>query len=191
MVKAPKGRGVASPAAAGRWDISGVGGRGRGGRGPGRAHQLLQLPLPVAQLLVHALPRARALQGRDDLQLRVVVVDDVVLQHQAQDLPRPGGASLPAGTPGRAALQRLRGPTLACPERRESLARLRRARVGAPCDRRSSSPRPLRDAGASPAPAPPPCHRPAGSTWPTPHARCGWAQGLGEPRDRPGSLPSV
>lgn len=53
------------------------------------AHQLLQLPLPVAQLLVHALPHVRALQRGDDLQLGVVVVNDVVLQHQAQDLRKP------------------------------------------------------------------------------------------------------
>lgn len=67
-------------------------------------HQLLELPLPVAQLLVHALPHARALQGGDDLELGVVVVDDVVLQHQAQDLPRAGAACHPLPeTPGGAA----------------------------------------------------------------------------------------
>lgn len=56
-----------------------------GGRGAG-THQLLQLPLSVAQLLVHAKANLSALQRGDDLQLRVVVLDDVVLQHQTQDL---------------------------------------------------------------------------------------------------------
>lgn len=53
----------------------------------GRAYQLLQLPLPVAQLFVHAFAHVCALQRGDDLQLGVVVVNDVVFQHQAQDLP--------------------------------------------------------------------------------------------------------
>lgn len=53
--------------------------------GPG-THQLLELPLPVAQLLVHAEADLSALQCGDDLQLSVLVLDDVVLQHQTQDL---------------------------------------------------------------------------------------------------------
>lgn len=57
-------------------------------------YQLLELPLPVTELLVHALAHTRALQGRDDLQLGVVVVNDVVLQHQAQDLQGAAGGTL-------------------------------------------------------------------------------------------------
>lgn len=49
-------------------------------------HQLFELPLPVTQLLVHVKAHRSALQGGDDLQLGVLVLDDVVLQHQAQDL---------------------------------------------------------------------------------------------------------
>lgn len=49
-------------------------------------YQLLQLPLSVAQLLVHAKANLSAFQCGDDLQLCVVVLDDVVLQHQTQDL---------------------------------------------------------------------------------------------------------
>lgn len=49
-------------------------------------HQLFELALTVAELLVHAEAHLRALQGGDDLQLRVFVLDDVVLQHQTQDL---------------------------------------------------------------------------------------------------------
>lgn len=49
-------------------------------------HQLFELPLAVAELLIHAEAHLRALQGGDDLQLRVFVLDDVVLQHQTQDL---------------------------------------------------------------------------------------------------------
>lgn len=195
-VKAPEGRGGGQPSRPlGLWDIRGVGEAeapvGRGSRGgAARSHQLLQLPLPVAQLLVHALPHARALQGRDDLQLRVVVVDDVVLQHQAQDLPRPGGASPPAGTPGRAAPPRLRGPNP------QPVPRAPRACGG------------------------PGSGRPAigGPVLPPPSARCwgiacpgapsvSWARpaapgqqrthdvarpgGWGSPRDRPRSLPSA
>lgn len=51
-------------------------------------HQLLELPLAVAQLLVHAEADLSALQRGDDLQLSVLVLDDVVLQHQTQDLAR-------------------------------------------------------------------------------------------------------
>lgn len=49
-------------------------------------HQLLKLPLPVAELLIHAEADLSAFQCGDDLQLRVVVLDDVVLQHETQDL---------------------------------------------------------------------------------------------------------
>ena len=47
-----------------------------------------------------------------------------------------------------------------------------------------SSPRPLHDAGGSPAPVPLRVMGMPGSTWPTAHARCGWARGLGEPERR-------
>lgn len=56
---------------------------GNSGRVAARTYQLLQLPLPVAQLFVHALAHICALQRGDDLQLGVIVVDDVVFQHQA------------------------------------------------------------------------------------------------------------
>lgn len=59
-------------------------------------HQLFELPLPVAELLVHPEADLRALQRGDDLQLRVFVLDDVVLQHQTQDLHR--NTSLPAAS---------------------------------------------------------------------------------------------
>lgn len=59
----------------------------RGGE-PAETHQLFELPLPVAELLVHPEADLRALQRGDDLQLRVFVLDDVVLQHQTQDLHR-------------------------------------------------------------------------------------------------------
>lgn len=49
-------------------------------------HQLFELSLSVTQLLVHAQADLRALQGRDDLQLSVLILYNVVLQHQAQDL---------------------------------------------------------------------------------------------------------
>lgn len=49
-------------------------------------HQLFELSLAVAELLVHAEPHLRALQGGYDLQLSVFVLNDIVLQHQTQDL---------------------------------------------------------------------------------------------------------
>lgn len=55
----------------------------RGGVG---THQLFELSLSVAELLVHAEPHLGALQGGDDLQLGVFIFNDVVLQHQTQDL---------------------------------------------------------------------------------------------------------
>lgn len=49
-------------------------------------YQFLQLSLSVAELLVHAQAHLSALQRGDDLQLGVFVLNDVVLQHQTQDL---------------------------------------------------------------------------------------------------------
>lgn len=51
-----------------------------------RTHQLFELSLSVAELLVHAEPHLGALQGGYDLQLGVFIFNDVVLQHQTQDL---------------------------------------------------------------------------------------------------------
>lgn len=50
------------------------------------SHQFFEFSLSVAELLVHTEAHLGALQGGDDLQLGVFVLDDVVLQHQTQDL---------------------------------------------------------------------------------------------------------
>ncbi len=49
-------------------------------------HQFFQLSLSIAELLVHAEAHLCALKGGDDLQLGVFILNDVVLQHQTQDL---------------------------------------------------------------------------------------------------------
>lgn len=49
-------------------------------------HQFFELSLSVAELFVHAEAHLSALQCGDDLQLGVFVLNDVVLQHQTQDL---------------------------------------------------------------------------------------------------------
>lgn len=185
MVRAPKGRGAASPAAPGAGTQRGR--RQRPLRAARARHQLLQLPLPVAQLLACA-PRAPCLQGRDDLQLRVVVVDDVVLQHQ-QQICRDRRRVTAAGDPGQGCPARLRGPTLACPEPRELPARKAQGRGRAPCDRRSSSP-PLRDAGASPAPVPPSALTAGRQHLANTACTMRLGSGTGGARDRPGSSPA-
>lgn len=49
-------------------------------------HQFFEFSLSVAELLIHAQAHLGALQGGDDLQLGIFVFDDIVLQHQTQDL---------------------------------------------------------------------------------------------------------
>lgn len=51
-------------------------------------HQFFELSLSVAELFVHAEAHLSALQRGDDLQLGIFVLNDVVLQHQTQDLDK-------------------------------------------------------------------------------------------------------